>query len=217
MIEEIKKIAEDFARQLLKAYEEYDNKMLDADGDEAERLRAELSEREDELYHRFEEQLESLGLECDLYVDGDSWNYFNAPGLPRAYNFYRCYLTISGIYDVKNLKHYTIYITYHELQYPYKTEYSNPDVDVEEGPLIDSKYTPFTARLCEEIPWLYIRPEWSASIHKFIEDLARAELEGRLNEAIKKVENKLKLGMWVYDYQHFYSALQRTKAAFNIA
>ena len=174
--------------------------------------REDVEAEEEGLYGELERRLRGLGLEVDLSLSGDSHCYFNAPGSPRAYNFYSCTLVIGGVRDLRGLREYVAYIDYRELQYPDRTEYRLDGVWVEELPLIDGRYTPFTARLVEEVPWHLIRPEWSQQVHGLIRELARAELEGRLREAIEEAEERLRAGAWVYDYQHLYRALQRVKA-----
>ena len=217
LLRKIESLAKDFAEQLLKLYENRDNALLNAPVEDHDFIMATYDENEELLWDQFKDDLEELGLEVDLDYDIESHNYFNAPGSPRAYNFYNCTMTIQGILDPKTWRAYFIYVYFDELQYPNKTEYRFRGVYVEPTVAINAKRTPFAERLASEIPWLYIRPLWANQIRSFVRQIAEAELEGRLAEAIREVEEKLKAGMWVYDYQHFYNALQRTKAAFNIA
>jgi len=79
-------------------------------------------------------------------------------------------------------------------------------------PIIDENKTPFTYKLVQNINWSSLRPTWVMNIHKLVTDLAMAEHKNKLNKAIREVEKKLSATAWIYDYQHFQKALQKTKA-----
>ena len=170
----------------------------------------EFCRREDQLNMELIGKLNALGLKAEIINDFDCNNYFNAPGYPRAYNFYRCTGTLAVAHDVKNKKTYHIVVSFREAQYPTYTKFSLDYVEVEETPLIDDENTPFTAKLIENIPWMYIRPLWRSNIEDMILEIAQAEYEGRLKEAVEDVKAKLKAGAWIYDYQHMLSALEKT-------
>ena len=170
----------------------------------------EFCRREDQLNMELIGKLNALGLKAEIVNDFDCNNYFNAPGYPRAYNFYEIFGVLASAHDLKEKKTYIIHVEYVEAQYPSYTKYSLKSVDVEEIPLINEEDTPFTAKLIGNIPWMYIRPLWRGNIISMIIKLAQAEYEGRLKEAIEDIQAKLKAGAWIYDYQHMLSALEKT-------
>ncbi|MEM4497579.1 MAG: hypothetical protein QW692_01995 [Nitrososphaerota archaeon] len=95
--------------------------------------------------------------------------------------------------------------------YMYYYRLPEQQIDVTEFPLISEDKTPFTHLLLRNINWAYIRPTWIANIANFIAELANAERSGKLAEKINEVERRLEAGGWIYDYQHFYRALEKTK------
>ena len=68
-----------------------------------------------------------------------------------------------------------------------------------------------------EIPWSLIRDIWLPSIKRLIFELAEAESEGKLEEKLEEVVEKVRSSLWVYDYQHFFSALKRTAEFFGLS
>jgi len=184
--------------------------------DEAvEKLENEKADREGDIFNIIEDEIRKLGLEAELGFDYDSNCYFNMPGYPREYRYYNVY-EYHRVIDYSNRKVYIVEVWLKELNQPYITEYVLTDVDISEYELIDEEL-PFTNTLTENIPWGYIRPEWAGHINDFINTLAKAEREGRLEEALKEVIAIVKAGLWVYDYMHFYAALVETCKEFNIA
>jgi len=184
-----------------------DKELADIEAEELERLEA--------LQRDVERELSLHGMKVEFDVGSDAVNYFNAPGYPRAYNFYTC-INIHKVIDKANKKVYLVDVKYKELNYPDRTEYEAVGVDVEELELIDES-TPFTSALIENMPWNLIRPTWSRNICDFINALAKAEREGRLLEELRAVKAAVEAGSWVYDYQHFLAALRETCEKFNIA
>jgi len=184
-----------------------DKELADIEAEELERLEA--------LQRDVERELSLHGLKVEFDVDSDAVNYFNAPGWPRAYNFYFVIVTHKVI-DKANGKVYFVDVKYKELNYPHGRQYEAVGVDVEELELVEES-TPFVAALVENIPWNLIRPTWAGNICDFINRLATAERAGRLLDELRAVRAEAEAGSWVYDYQHFLAALRETCEKFNIA
>ena len=87
--------------------------------------------------------------------------------------------------------------------------------NVEENELVDESI-PFTNALVDNITWAYIRETWYYNIYNFIQEIAKAERENKLIEALKSIKATVEAGLWIYDYQHFYNALLETCKQFNI-
>ncbi|MEM4497314.1 MAG: hypothetical protein QW692_00625 [Nitrososphaerota archaeon] len=95
--------------------------------------------------------------------------------------------------------------------YTYYYHLPEQEIGVAEFPVINENETPFTYALLHNIDWAYIRSTWSVNIANFIAELAEAERRGNLEKVLEEVEKKLEAGGWIYDYQHFYRALEKTK------
>jgi hypothetical protein len=175
----------------------------------------ELSWRMADLYDEVEERVKQLGLEVELNVHSDANCFFNAPGRPgREYRYYTVW-DYHNVIDKKNKKAYRVCVKINEYNKPWETTYSFEGIEVDEMELVDES-VPFTDALADAIPWSLIRPEWSHNIESFVQTLAKAEREGRLNETLKEIEAKVKANLWIYDYAHFYNALKETCKKFNI-
>jgi len=178
-------------------------------------LEAEKDEELLDLQIEVAEALSDLGLDVKFEIDCDACNYFNAPGWPRAYNYYLIDVS-HKVSDYELKKIYLVTIKYEKLVKPWATEYKLDKVVIEVHEGIDED-TPFSAAFDEKIPWHLIRPIWRPHIESFVEEIIKAEREGRLVDAIKEVARKLKAGGWVYDYAHTYNALLEACKEFNIA
>jgi hypothetical protein len=169
----------------------------------------------DQLRDEVKEKLKALGFDVEFEVNIDSANYFNAPGSPRAYNYYRVFED-NKVIDHKNKKVYIVTVEYLQMQKPTETEYEFNEIDIMEHELVDSE-TPFANLLCDNIPWEFIRDIWRPHIVDFIDEIAKAEREKKLEETLKQVKEQGERGAWVYDYQHFLNALMKTAKQFNIS
>jgi len=185
----VKEVFEEFAEKYVEALNEIHSEELDK--------RLEMLEEE------IREKLRPL--EVEFFVDTASYEYFSAP----PYHHYLC-MDIHRVIDKGNGRQYFVYVAYHHKQKPGHSEYTLESIEVEEESLIDDERTPFTKRLIEEIPWSLIRDIWLPSIKRLIFELAEAESEGKLEEKLEEVVEKVRSSLWVYDYQHFFSALKRT-------
>jgi len=179
-----------------------------------ERLEIEEADREGDVFNVIEDEIRKLGFEVELGFDYDANCYFTAPGYPREYRFYNVY-EYHKVIDTNNKKVYLIVVKTKKLNKPWITEYAFGYMAYDEYELVNEE-TPFTKALVESIPWDYIRPEWAGNIHDFINTLAKAEREGRLEEALREVIRRVENGLWIYDYKHFYNALFDTCGKFNI-
>ena len=151
------------------------------------------------------------GLDYEVVLEEDCYQYFNAPCLPREYRYFNCIMLVAVVFDKKNKKAYRIWAEYRSGYYCKVTSFlKDTSIWYDEIPLISEETTPFTARLIENIPWLYIRPTWKKNIEEMILDLAKAEIQGRLEEGIKNMKAQLEKGAWIYDYGYVLGALERT-------
>jgi hypothetical protein len=179
------------------------------------RLDDERGFRTADLYNEVEEKLKKLGFdEVEFNVATESNCYFNLPAWPRAYNYYRVH-EYNHVVDKKAKKCYVVEVKYSELQKPWRTEYAEPEVEIEEGAYFDED-VPFSNALFDRIPWTAMRPEWIHHIEEFVKRIVEAERAGRLAEEVKKIYAEAKRGAWVYDYAHFLDALEETCKKFNI-
>ena len=191
--------------QFGKRYVEILNKTTDQD---------ELDREIAQLVSEFESKLKALDLYVEFFVDIDDVHYFNAPGYPRAYNYYKVFED-NRVVDRKNKKVYYVTVIYSELQKPEKTEYVFDRISIAEYNAIDDD-TPFTRALDENIPWYLIREMWRSHIDDYISEIAQAEREKKLVETLKQIKERVEKSLWIYDYQHFYNALMKTAQQFNI-
>jgi len=194
--ERLKEVFEDFAKRSLKAFEE-------GKEDEVEALEEELRER-----------LKTMGLEVELYVECDASNYFNAPGWPRAYNYYSVSETHRVVAE-KEKKAYLVTVVYDELQKPTETEFKFREVLIDELHLIGED-TPFSATLVQEIPWELVRPIWRYKIEQTVNRIIKAEREGRLNVALRDVVENLKASAWIHEYHGMLNAVYRAMKRHSI-
>jgi len=194
--EKLRAMFEDFAKRSLEALERGEEEKVEA------------------LEEELREQLKTMGLEVEFYVECDASNYFNAPGWPRAYNYYSVSET-HRVVDEGNKKAYLVTVVYDELQKPTEAEFKFREVLVEEIELVGED-TPFSAALVGEIPWSLIRPIWSHHIEKFVEEIIKAERRGRLMEALKDVVAKLKANEWIHEYHHMLSAIHEVAKRHSI-
>jgi len=163
-------------------------------------------------------KLKEAGLEAyPVFEVVDSVQTFNAPCYPREYRYYENTWVLLEAVDKNKLRHYIVYMDTSEGYYCSVAWFSSvKKIYLYEQPYISNESTPFTAKFMDRIPWQYIRPIWKNNIWNMIVKLAEAEIKGNLEEAIKEVEEELKAGLWVYDYQHVYGALLETKKLFNM-
>ena len=196
----VSEVFEEFAREYIKALNELEEEELDK---RLEMLEAEVREK-------------LKPLEVEFFVDSYTHEYFTAPSYPREYRYYLI-MDVHRVIDKENGRQYFVYVDYHHKQKPSHSEYTLESVEVEEESLIDDERTPFTKRLIEEIPWMLIRDTWLPSIKRLIFELAEAESEGRLEERLEEIVERVKNSLWVYDYQHFYGALRRTAEFFGLS
>jgi len=195
----IKEIFEDFAEKYVRALNEL----------EEEELEKKVKELEEEVRERLRP------LEVELFADSYTHEYFTAPSYPREYRYYLI-MDVHRAVDKENGRQYFVYVAYHHKQRPNSNEYVLESVEVEEESLIDDERTPFTAKLVEEMPWTLIRDTWLPSIRRLVFELAEAESKGELERKLVEVMEKVRSSLWVYDYQHFFSALRRTANAFGL-
>jgi len=180
------------------------------------RLEVREADEEADVLNEIEDRVRELGFDVDLGFDRDRTCYFNAPGYPREFRYYNVY-EYHRVIDTKNRKVYVIVAKTVELEKPWITEHVFDYIGIDgEYELIDEE-TRFTSTLVHNIPWDYIRPEWAGNINGFLNILARAEREGRLQEALREVLANVKADLWVYDYRHFYNALIETCRQLNVS
>ena len=192
----IKEVFEEFVREYIEALNEL----------EEEKLEKKVKEMEEEVREKLRP------LEVEFFVDSYTYEYFSAP----PYHHYLG-MDVHRVIDRGSGKQYFVYVVYHHKQKPSHSEYTLESVEVEEESLIDDERTPFTKRLIEEIPWMYIRDTWLPSIKRLIFELAEAESRGELKDKLEEVAEKVRSSLWVYDYQHFFSALKRTAEFFGLS
>jgi hypothetical protein len=197
---------ESIFREFGEKYVEILNKTSDQD---------ELDSKIAELTSEIEKKLKAFDLNVEFFVDIDNRHYFNAPGYPRAYNYYEVFVD-NRVVDRKNKKVYYVTVIYSELQKPETTEYVFDRIDITEYNAIDDD-TPFARTLDENVPWMYIREMWKSHIIDYISEIAIAEREKKLEEKLKEIKEQAEKGAWIYDYQHFYNALMKTAQQFNIS
>ncbi len=135
---------------------------------------------------------------------------FNAPGYPRAYNYYNCF-DYFAVIDKKNEVLYEVTVVYKELQRPTETEYKLEEIDITKRPLISEEKMPFTAKLVENLLKYPLREPWNSQIRKLIYELAEAEISGNLNEKLKEIKERAKNASWVYEYSYLLSAITQTE------
>ncbi|MEM2571047.1 MAG: hypothetical protein QXP96_04905 [Thermoproteota archaeon] len=83
------------------------------------------------------------------------------------------------------------------------------EIETEVVPLIDEEKTPFTYAVSVNMPWEYVRPIWYTNIHNIINELAEAELSGKLDEKLDEIINRLEAGIWVYEYRHLLNTIRK--------
>lgn len=78
--------------------------------------------------------------------------------------------------------------------------------------LMKAKEGGFAETLVDNIPWEYIRQTWFPSVNEMIREIIKAEWIGEeeLVNTLRRIILRIKQGFWIYDYQHFYSALLDT-------
>jgi len=194
----------------------YDEKIyrecMEKQNEEYDAIEVEEADRIIDLWFEYEEKLKQLGLEVEFDVHSDKNCFFTAtPG----YQYYIIH-EYHAVMDKRRKKAYLVSVYIYEYNKPWQTVYEFDGVEIEEKELIDED-TPFTNALTDNIPWEYIREVWANNIGEFIQKIAKAERENRLNEALKEVKANVEAGLWVYDYRHFYSALMKTCKQFNIS
>ena len=197
---------------------ELDLVLKDIEKEKEKRFMEIEKKKEDEITDlelEFADRLQDLGLEVEFFIDTDSASYFNAPGFPRAYNYYVVRDT-HKVVDSRNRKVYFVMVKYSELQKPWTTEYSFDGIRIEEYELVNEE-TPFADVLHDYIPWLLIRDMYKSHILNYISEIAKAEREGKLVETLKQIKEKVEKGAWVYDYAHFLNALMKTAEQFSIS
>ena len=179
------------------------------------KLKIKEGNEEVSVLNEIRSKIRKLGFKDELNFYDKSICYFNSPRYPRDYRYYNVY-EYHKVIDTKNKKTYIVVVKTKELQKPTTEEHIFEYVSVEEHELVDEEI-PFTNTLVSNIPWYRIRPEWEYNVNSFIDILARAEREGRLQEALKEVLANVKADLWVYDYRHFYNALIETCRQLNVS
>jgi len=195
-------------------YIELMNYYLSDVGEGWEEREIEMADEEADLMCWVEDELAKLSLRVKFQVDGDSCCYFNAPGYPRAYNYYHVE-EIHDVIDEELKKVYVVAVSYNKLCKPWRTEYIFNCVDVRVVEAVGDD-TPLADKFSHYIPWPLIRDEWRYNIEKFVEEVARAEREGRLEEAVREVASRLRSGSWIYDYAHTLGALKKACGELNV-
>ena len=191
----VKEVFEEFVREYIEALNEL----------EEEKLEEKVKELEEEVRERLRP------LEVEFFVDSFARESFSAPPYHHYMN-----VDVHRVIDEENGKQYFVYVVYYHKQKPGRSEYALESVEVEEESLIDSERTPFTAKLVEEIPWLLIRDTWLPSIKKLVFEIAEMESRGELKDKLEEIAEKVRRNLWVYDYQHVFSALKRTAELFGL-
>ena len=204
-------------KEEIKDEEKLMEKIDEIEEEREERIDKILEERDDEVVDlecKLADNLKALGFDVEFNVSSDSANYFNAPGMPRAYNYYKVY-DKHKVVDIKNRKVYFVTVKYLEQEKPTITEYVFDDVYTEEYELVNEE-TPFAYVLNDAVPWPLIRDMYRTHILSYISEIAKAEREGRLKETLKNIKEEVERSAWVYDYAHFLNALMRTAQQFSI-
>ena len=222
--ERIREVFEDFAEKYIATLNEYARRKGEECGDiedadeqwecvtalDEEEVGATLRLRED-----LGKRLGELGLELHEEVETESSNFFNAPGWPRAYNYY----AIRERYCVVNRAarvYYYVDVHYNMYERPRETEFELVDVSVSEPmPLIDEE-TPFAMALREKLAEYPLRPLWRGQIEALLNEITDAERKGLLEEKLKEIKERAEKAAWVYEYRHLLTALYETAEEFNI-
>jgi len=77
------------------------------------------------------------------------------------------------------------------------------------------KFHEITNAWMDAIPWNLIRPTWSNNIDEIIVEFNKCLLTtGDVKKCFEEAEESLEKGLWIYDYQHVYDALQKIKPRF---
>jgi len=228
--EKLKGLLETYAEKVTEVEREYWQKLDEIDRKEQEDLLSwedaamerdrledeweqKLIEVEDELWDEIESLAEKMGLELvgPRFEGIDETTYASGMGWRHA----RCIYSVCSVKLPRNrVREYKAEFieshVYGDYQFKFKEIWS------EESPLITPEATPFTYRVTELVPWQFIRDIWERGVIERINQLAEAEIEGRLEEGIRKVKASLKPSLWVYDFQHLYNAIEKAIEDFNL-
>lgn len=198
LIAAIKPILEEYCREVEKIVQEGYDREEEADW-------WEIDEEVRGLTEKFREKIERrLDLEVDGEVDGvmeveSVYMGDSGVGFEHKDELWHIASVVEGS------KTYIVKAIVHEALVYGKFRYYLRDLWVE------VRYTlgRFTGELVREVNWHFIRAEWLPSIERMIDQLARAEQEGKLEEELERVADEVKKGMWIYDYQWFADALRK--------
>lgn len=219
--EEIREVFEEYAQKYIALLNEYARKKRECWDLEDEAyecvtaLDAEEADATAELLGELESELSKLGLELHEEVETEGRNFFNAPGWPRAYNYYAIRERYCVV-DRAARTYYYVDVSYNMYERPTETEFVMEDVSVSKPmPLIDEE-TPFAAALREKLLECPLRPLWRGQIESLVNEITAAERAGKLEEKLREIRERAERAAWVYEYRHFLAALYKTAEEFNI-
>jgi hypothetical protein len=222
--ERVREVFEDFAEKYIATLNEYARRKGEEcwdieDDEEAYECVTALDAEETDATLRLREELGKrlgeLGLELHEEVETESSNFFNAPGWPRAYNYY----AVRERYCVVNRTARTYYyvdLHYNVYERPTETEYVLEEVYISDPKPLIAEDTPFAFALREKLLECPLRPLWHDQIESLVNEITEAERKGLLLERLKEVKERAERAACVYEYKHFLTALYETAEEFNI-
>lgn len=182
-----------------------------------ERRYSDLDEFWQEYTERIDGLLESSGWEplWELIYEN---RYFNAPCAPREYLYMDTAVVLAR--RVEGDRELLLIANFRE-GYACDTAWFRDQVYVyeRERPVITPEKTPFTSRVVEIFYDEFGEPRavWASAIADFIEELAEAELSGRLAEKLREVKARLSAGAWVYEYGKLLAAIEKAASEVGVA
>ncbi|MCD6325156.1 hypothetical protein J7L97_02580 [Candidatus Bathyarchaeota archaeon] len=222
----LKNLLESYAEKVTRLENEYWNRLHEIDEKEQDGLLSweEADEERDQLDLEHEDKLAALdeemasaientakkhGLELigPLWEAVDSHTYASGMGWSHT----------SCIYSVCSVKLPRSRVREYKAEFVESKVYGSyrfrfEKLWSEESPLITPETTPFTYKVTQLVPWDLIRPTWEHQVIKYINQLAEAEIEDRLEKGIKEVKASLEPSLWVYDFQHLYNAIEKAES-----
>jgi len=210
IIGKIEKILEEYCKEYNKIYSDYVKKRSEAKYDELYKLYNELERNLMELEMDYVEKIDEV-LKGEYEVNWeliDSNEYFSTLDVSHT----RVTYLIATIIEYPKAIKIFADLTETYWKRSGTKELRLDEVYYEEVPIVDER-TPFTLKVLKSVPWNLIRDVYKWQIEKMIGELAMAEREGRLEERLKEIEKELEGKLWIYDYQHFYNAIQQAKSS----
>jgi len=171
-------------------------------------LQEELEIRETEIQDNLADKIIELARKYNLELTGGVFAYLDSHTIWSGMGFSHTsieYRVLTIKISPTKLMHIYCSFTESKVYGSYKLTFDG--ITTEETPLISETTTPKTMKIIKAIPWDFIRPTWEQHIQKWIKEIAEAEIVGEFDRKIEEIKRKLEPNLWIYDYRHFYSAL----------